>query len=361
MFKKILIILIIAAGFIIITFAVGVYYFLPSEDKVLNFIINNPEKTSILLVRNDSIIASRNIDKIMPLASTVKIILAIEYAEQCALGKLNPDELVLLSDLEKFHVPNTDGGAHTRWLKSVKHKVKEDKISIREIAKGMIEFSSNANAEWLLNKLGVQKVNARIDSLGIKNHTKIYNIVSALFVGKELFPGLKGKELEMKLKELSMDDYISATERIHQKLLTDTSYKKELGDLGMNIQRIWSDRLPSSTVSDYVSIMKKINSRNNFDQITQEYLDEVMEYVLDNPANRERLEHCGMKGGSTPFVLTKALYATDKKGNKTELAYFMNDLNILEMISLQMSMNEFELKILSSKEFRDKIKTELTQ
>jgi D-alanyl-D-alanine carboxypeptidase len=134
-----------------------------------------------------------------------------------------------------------------------------------------------------------------------------------------------------------------------------------LGDLGMNIQRIWSDRLPSSTVSDYVSIMKKINSRNNFDQITQEYLDEVMEYVLDNPANRERLEHCGMKGGSTPFVLTKALYATDKKGNKTELAYFMNDLNILEMISLQMSMNEFELKILSSKEFRDKIKTELTQ
>ncbi|PIO47868.1 MAG: hypothetical protein CMR00_07690 [[Chlorobium] sp. 445] len=66
-----------------------------------------------------------------------------------------------------------------------------------------------------------------------------------------------------------------------------------------------------------------------------------------------------MKGGSTPFVLTKALYATDKKGNKTELAYFLNDLNMIEMVNLLVSANEFELKILTNREFRDKIKAEL--
>ena len=274
---------------------------------------------------------------------------------------MNPEELVLVSDLDKFYVPNTDGGAHSSWLESAKDKIIENKISIREIAKGMIKFSSNANTEWLLNKLETHNVNARIDSLGLINHTQIYNIVSALFVGKELFPELKGKELAAKLKELSMDHYINATNRIHQKLLSDTLYKKDIGDLDMNMQRIWSDRLPSSTVNDYVSVMKKINNRNYFDEKTQQYLDEVMEYLLENPANREWLEHTGMKGGSTAFVLTKSLYATDKKGNKTELAYFLNNLSTLEMTRLQISMNEFELKILTNKEFRNKIKAELTE
>lgn len=223
----------------------------------------------------------------------------------------------------------------------------------------MIKYSSNANTEWLLNELGIEKLNNRLHSLGLKYHSKIYNIVSAMFVGKELFPTSKGKELEKKLKELSMDDYVNATNRIHQKLLTDTSYKKDIENIGMNIQKIWSDRLLSSTVSDYVAVIQKINSRTYFNEETQKYLDEVMEYPLENPANREWLEHCGMKGGSTAFVLTKALYATDKEGNKTELAYFLNDLSIWEMLKLEMSMNEFELKILTDKEFRTKIKKEL--
>ena len=52
-----------------------------------------------------------------------------------------------------------------------------------------------------------------------------------------------------------------------------------------------------------------------------------MEYILENPKNEEKIEHIGMKGGSTAFVLTKALYSTDNKGNKTELAYFFNNLS----------------------------------
>ncbi len=359
MLKKILIGLGVIVGLVVLIGAFAVYYFLPSADKVLNFIKSNPEKSSILLVRNDTIFASRNIDKIMPLASTVKIILAIEYAEQSANGQINPDELISLTDLEKFYVPNTDGGAHSSWLKSIKDKISDDKISIREISKGMIRFSSNANTEWLLNKLGIENVNNRLDSLGLKNHTEIYNIVSALFVGKELFPDLKGKELQKKLIDLSQSEYIAATKKVHQKLLSDTLYKKDIGDFGMDIQKIWSDRLPSSTVEDYVSVMKKINSRKYFSEQTQKYLDEVMEYILENPANKEWLEHIGMKGGSTAFVLTKALYATDKKGNKTEMAYFLNNLSVLEMTRLQMSMNEFEVKILTNKEFREKVKTEL--
>ena len=92
----------------------------------------------------------------MPLASTVKTIIAIEYAVQAAAGKINPDEEVGISELEKFHVKNTDGGAHPKWLDFVKNKINDDKITVREIAKGMIRFSSNANTEWLCQSDNLQ-------------------------------------------------------------------------------------------------------------------------------------------------------------------------------------------------------------
>jgi len=185
MLKKILIVIGVIIGLVVLLGAIGVYYFKPSEQLVLNFIKDNPNKSAIKLIRNDSIIAVKNPNKVMPLASTVKIILAIEYAIQSSEGKLNPDEEVSLNELEKFYVSNTDGGAHPKWLRSVKGKVNDNKISIREIAKGMIKYSSNANTEWLSQKLGLENINKRIGSLGISDHTEIYYIVSALFIGKE--------------------------------------------------------------------------------------------------------------------------------------------------------------------------------
>ena len=272
MLKKILIIVGIIIAIVIIIGAIGINYFKPDANLVLNFIKENPNKTAIKLVRNDSLIAERNPDKLMPLASTVKIILAIEYALQSSQGKINPQEEVSIDELAKFYIPNTDGGAHPSWLKSVKNKINDNQITINEIAKGMIRYSSNANTEWLGNTLGLKNINNRIDSLGIENHTEFYNIVSALFVGKEKFPKSKGKELQSKLKNLSLEDYIETTNQIHKKLLTDSKYKKNIGELGMNIQRIWSDNLPSSTVKDYSGIMKKINSKTYFDTDAQKYL-----------------------------------------------------------------------------------------
>jgi D-alanyl-D-alanine carboxypeptidase len=336
-------IIVLLIALVIILFA---YIFAPNEKKILNFIKSNPERSALLIFQNDTIIAQHNIDKLMPLASTVKIIIAIEYAEQASKGIVNPDELVNIGDLDRYYVKNTDGDAHPNWLKSIESKIKNDSISIREIAKGMIKYSSNANTEWLLEKLKLENVNARLVHLGLTKHTQIYHFVSALFIGNEAFSGQNKQEKVLSLKNLSAEEYIYLTNIIHEKLKTNTTYEQNLGDLDLDIQRVWSDRLPNSTVNEYVTVMKKINSRTYFDTKTQQYLDEVMEFLLENPKNSEWLVHCGMKGGSTAFVLTKALYATDKKGIKTELAYFLNDLSTFETIKLQGSMNEFELKVL---------------
>lgn len=345
----------VLTGLVIVIIICLYFYYRPDANRVLDFIRKNPTKASILLIRNDDIIAQKNIDKLMPLASTVKIIIAIEYAEQCSNATLDPDELVSFAELDRFYIPKTDGDAHPNWIKSLGGQTTSDQVSIREIAKGMIRFSSNANTEWLLNRLGREHVNERLVKLGIRNHTKIYNSDAALFIGKELFPHLKGKELATAVSKLDTKEYLEAADTIHQKLLLDATYKSSLGDLSIELQKVWSDNLSASTVSEYAALMKKFNSKTYFGAKTQAYLDEVLEALMENPANRSWLKHCGMKGGSTLFVLTKALYATDKNGNKTELAYFFNDLSILQSVRLTRSLNAFELKILSDKNFVDRI------
>ncbi len=77
---------------------------------------------------------------------------------------------------------------------------------------------------------------------------------------------------------------------------------------------------------------------------------------MENPANQQWLEHSGIKGGSTIFVLTKTLYATLKNGNKIEMAYFFNGLSGAENYKLQTWMNDFELAVLNDEKFLEKIK-----
>ncbi|MEM0542913.1 serine hydrolase [Flavobacterium sp. j3] len=359
MIKRVLIIFVLIISIVIIIISIATSILSPDEMTVLNFIKKNPNRSAIFLQRNDTVFAIQNPYKNMPLASTVKIIIAIEYACQVKNEIINPNEEVDLNDINKYYIKNTDGDSHLKWIKSVSKKVFNNKITIREIAKGMMKYSSNANTEWLIEKLGVNKINSRIKILKLKSHSSIYYFVSALFVANDTYPKLKGKELTSQMKILSKEKYIEISNSIHNKLKVDTTYKKKLVNLRMDIQKVWSDNLPSSTVSDYVSIMEKINSRNYFDAITQKHLEEVMEYILENPKNEERIEHIGMKGGSTAFVLTKALYSTDNKGNKTELAYFFNNLSTFETIELQKSMKEFELKILTNKKFRETIELTL--
>ena len=104
-----------------------------------------------------------------------------------------------------------------------------------------------------------------------------------------------------------------------------------------------------------------ISSETYFPERQQEYLDEIMEYMLENAANRKWLQHSGRKEGSTAFVQTSALYATDRNGNTTELACFFENLTQREQRRLRINKNQFELKILRSTEFRSSLQKTINE
>jgi len=354
MLKKILIgigiLILLAAGLF------GVAYFMvqPDKDRVLNFIEENPERAAISFKTSKGIEANHNENQLLPLASTVKIIIAIEYAYQKADSTIQLEDNVSLSELDKYHYPETDGGAHNRWLSSLNLQ-NDSLVSLNDVAKGMIKFSSNANTEYLLDMLGINHVNERVKRLGIKKHDSIYYLVSSLFVKDYLFPNQNKTEAIENLKKLSDEEYFETCNEIHQKLKYGTLENDSLKDFDLAVQKVWSNRLPASTALEYRQLMEKLNTKTFLPKEVHENLDPILEFVMENPNNQKWLKHSGFKGGSTAFTLTKAMYATDDDDVQYSLSYFLTDLSQLESVQLKMSMNEFELAILQDREFRKKL------
>lgn len=327
-------------------------------DSLLRFIDNHKEKSSLYIIRNDTILASLNENKMMPLASTMKIMVALEFSKQAAFKVFDTSKMVALSELNKYYLPLTDGNAHPNWLDYEKKNggIVNDSVSLLNVARGMIIFSSNANTEYLMDLLGLQNINGNYRLMNIKDFTPLYYPVSSLF----LYQNPKKLKEEKVLKEInffSENDLIKATEVIHKQLKDKPEYKStfNFGDLTPAMQKNWSNRLPSSTTAAYARIAYVLNNRGIFGKETYQVLERVLESIMENPANRQWLDHAGMKNGSTMYVLTNTMYATLKNGNRIAMAYFFNDLDPADGFKLQNWMNDFEIEVLTNPEFVKKL------
>jgi len=335
-------------------------------EYIVQFMKENKgnKNVSVTIQYNRQSWVEQNTKEQLPLASTVKIIVAIAYAQQAAGGHINPQQRVRLGELEKFYIPKTDGGAHEAWLAQLNLNDKES-VPLSEVANGMITYSSNANTEYLMHILGLQYINEVLTQLDLKDHEPLYPIVSALYIPTQLMDdnSRTKKETLTALKDMDMTEYRERALAIHENWvehpLTKEEKAKALKMLNMDIQKVWSDRLIRASANDYISILEKMNSKNYFSEDVHKYLDPVMEQLMQNPKNQEWLSHAGQKGGATAFVLTLAAYAEDKEGKQTEIVFFANDLNTMEQMKLSNSMNSFQLKFLTDEKFRMRLKTEL--
>ncbi|KOS28743.1 D-alanyl-D-alanine carboxypeptidase [Bacillus anthracis] len=355
----------IVAGVIIvavIAFFVIMKYYLSKEDPnyVLKYIKEHKdEKTcSLFIKRNEKVINSINQNKKLPVASTTKIIIALEYTKQVTEGKISRDEQISLHELNKYYVKDTDGGAHPDWLEDARARelVKNGQITLEEVAKGMIKYSSNANTTHLLDKLGIERVNESIKELELTSHDKFSSYTASLYmrgyVEKELHEP-ENQSLE-KIRNMSQDEYNQHVLQIHEWMKDEEEWKKRDIPLkvDMKFQRIWSDRLVGANAKDYMSIMEKINSRKYFPKPMQEEIENIFKGTVKN----SKFEYAGQKGGSTAFVLTKSLYTTDKKGNKVEVVIMFNDIeDQVAYQKLRNNVDYFIRDIITSEEFKNKL------
>lgn len=344
--------------FILFTLIPGLKTTAQDADSLLEFVAKNKSDCSFYLIRNDTIAAALNENEMRPLAGTMEILVAVEFAKQTAFNVFDTSKMVSLKELNKYYIPFTDENAHPAWLNDEREKghIKDDSISLINVARGMILFGSNANTEYLMDLLGLQNINGNYRLMGIKSFTPLYYPVSSLFLYQNPRKMSEEKVLD-EVTTIPTMDYIKACNTIHDQLKNDTTYKSKfnLNDLTARMQREWSNRLPASSAKTYAQIGYILNKRKIFEASTYQVLSKVLEDVKEYLETQSRLQHAGKKRGTTMFVLTETFYATLKDGSSISIALFFNNLVPGERHKLEGWLDGFDDKILNDREFRDKL------
>lgn len=352
-------------GSIILLIGIGGYAVLrDNPEYVMNHLKNNPQTTSLYVVQNGKEVISYQSDVVRPLASTVKIIIATEYAMQIEQGRLNKKDLVSLDELNRHYFAGLDG-AHEAWLESMTNEgeIKNNEVTLHDVAKGMIVYSSNANTDYIIDLLGVSTINERAKALGLTQHEGVYPIVSALLIPSHIkTDGMNEEQLVQALKELPMETYRSLAQELSKELMEGTlDFEGATEELSMDVQKVWSDRLIGATSNDYGKLMTTISS-NQLPPTATEVLRDLLEWPMElNESNQDRFTHLGMKGGNTAFVLTQALYAETSEGDKTEIVLLTDDLSSWQMELIMRNFNSFVSKLIGDEDFRHNVQQKLLE
>jgi D-alanyl-D-alanine carboxypeptidase len=327
-------------------------------DSMLTFINANKPRASVFIVKNDDPLAVLNATKAMPLAQVSNILIAIEFAQQATNGAFDENAFVPLSDVQVYYMPTIDSIAQTNWLQDENdlQNIRNDSISLLEVARGMAIYNVNANAEYLLDALGLDNVTNNIKLFGIKHHSTLYPLPASLFVYQN--PKKESQKVAVrKVRNMSDRQFLKQIDNDHESLKTDTSFRTTFNqkDYTVKMQKLWNSKLPSCTVTDYINVCTALNNRKNFTSITYQILSEILESYMENPEMQKVLKHAGMISGSTQYLYNKLLYGTTLDNKRIEMAYFMNGLTPDESNNIKRWSDDFDYKMLTNNRFRLKV------
>lgn len=303
---------------------------------------------SFLVRKNGKTLYSLHPDIVLPVGSVMKLLIAFEYCKQVSDGRLDRDSYVSVNDVDRYYVPGTDGRSHERWKRSLKElRDGENAVSLQEVVKGMMTYSSNANAEYLMERLGLDKINDNIHILSLKKHEPIYPIVSALYIPGyiEKEKQISKKELPYVLKKMSQEEYIQYANTIHRKFKSDgIAFQKNIPFLqGEEFEKIWSERLPGASARDYITLLETVNHTNQISPAMQKEWDNIMEDKKETRKYKKGLRYLGQKNGYTPWTVSKGFYTNDAQGNHMEFAFFSKGLTPEENKAIREKLRKFFL------------------
>jgi D-alanyl-D-alanine carboxypeptidase len=327
-------------------------------DSLLNFINSNRTRASVYVIKNEDPFVALNQNKLMPLAQITNILIAVEFAQQATNGAFDENAYVPLSDIESYYLPEIDSAANTNWLldENDLQNIRNDSISLLEVARGMTIYGVNANAEFLLDALGLDNVSNNIKLFDIKHHGVIFPLPASLFVYQNP-KKLSQSAIVRKIRNMSDRYYFKTIDAKHESLKTDTSFRSTFKhkDYTAKMQKLWNTRLTTCTAADYIGICQALNERKNFTKITYQILAEILESYMENPDMQRVLKHAGVIGGYTPNIYNQLIYGTTMDNKKIEMAYFFNNLTPEESADIKRWSDDFNYKMLTNNKFRSKV------
>lgn len=322
----------------IILFILGKYLLEKDDpDFIANLIQSQPNKISIIMSENNEVTFKLEEDRAMPLASVFKIMVAIELINQYKDGNIDLYAKIPLKEVEKYNLIEHENSNHSVWKKEIVKNRKN--ISLYEIAKGMLIYSSNPNTDYLINKLGIENINIAVKKL-TNFHTNIYPISASILVPHYLknVQHIKESKLDDVLNNMDTIEYENLVLNINQLLKNGEYPEVDSYYLTESQQKNWSNRTPKSTTKDYINLLNNLNniySEKRYNQLLKDLIK----------INQNKLFYMGGKNGETINIINRTLTIENGKDIKS-IVVFIKDLDYYEQIKVKNNIDSFIKKAL---------------
>ena len=301
------------------------------HHPVVNHLLDKPEGSALLLIKNGEVIIDQNTEASLPLAGISKMVIALVFAEQAVEHRVDPEKRIALQHLERFYI----GGRNYQAWKirgEAEGWIQENQVPLKYIAQGVLRFSANTNADFLMHYLGLSTINSWLEEKKLFAHAPLIPFnASAIFCHNlENLPPQKFLTL---MDTLSQEAYIQKVLSIQNRLAQGDSLRsKSLHTLKINdleALKMWSDRLPKARPKDYAHLTHWLLNKSLSDKELARHITFLFEEWAfdDHPGLDQQFSRIGFKTGSTGFLLNTILYLQDKKGNQAQVVLFMTGLS----------------------------------
>lgn len=335
------------------------------NHPIVKHLLLHPDQSALMVIHNDTVVLERNINTPLPLASISKIVIAIVYAEEVEAGRLNPEQLIDISFLERFDIDD-ENYANWKILGEKEGWLNQQKVPLKYVAQGAVRLSASTNADFLIDLIGIDVINQWLKDHSLEQHEPIFPFNASAILAHNS-QQLKQEEFIGQMALISEEEYYQQTLAIQQKLSTDeeSTYKQSLPQKNARNKKylkIWSDHFTKAAAKDYASILNLLSQRQNYSEEAQAQLDFLFEEwtFQENPGIEESLTNLAYKGGSTGYLLNTVLYTTDKEGNRSIVITFLNELTPKKHQIIGKLVSDFVFQLATDNTFVKNIAQELT-
>ncbi|MCB8988948.1 MAG: serine hydrolase, partial [Ardenticatenaceae bacterium] len=286
------------------------------------YLLANPQAVGLAAFRagDEANGAYLNAAAPMPLASVVKIIHLVAYAEAVAAGELDPTSYVPVAELEQYYQPGLDLGSHQQAIADLEGQGviwgDPPQVRLSDVPWMMMRYSSNVAMDYLHRRLGQERIEETAVSLGLTTQTAPCPFLGQfLAMGNFTRSGSDYEAVEGYIADLAA--YGQEAALLADAYVNDLAFREEQiawrraeRRPSMPVQRLFSDTLnPQGSAGEYAVLMARL-AQNGLSHPDSSYLvRRYLEWPMVFEANQELFSNLGYKNGSMPGVLTTAYYA----------------------------------------------------
>lgn len=328
--KPLIFSLILAIGLAMAAFLLTSYFRYTSASAVRAYLDQNPTETAIACFdpAHPESGLYRNAQAAFPLASTFKLVLLAAYAEETAAGRLDPRERIPVSELERFYLPGTDGGAHDEFLKT---QAGATQLELDTVVDGLVSYSSNAAADYLLSRLAAVDFPALYMRLGLEQTDQPFSYLGLYLFIKNHETGPYAEE------ELTPAELLAEQARLANLFVNDPAWRAaevsfisqptNVAPLYLQKQVIALAGMRGSAHDLAHILLAAYGADSPLPAEARAILREKLEWpVRLHPENRATFQILAAKSGAWPGVLTSAWYAEPLIGEPRVLVVLYRNL-----------------------------------